>query len=534
MIRCMSDMGEVACRPSRKRALWFFVGLGAVGAGLAVVRAMYGGTVLDVRLGIGVLLALVGIVSLFAVSAEVTADADGLRFRKLLRRRSVAWGDVADLRVRLTHANNGRGREVRRVGLLLRDGRRVLLPLPQAVSGYASDFDAELDALRALHRAYGAPGSDHVPVVSHRTAGRGWAGSLVVSALLLALAGGTACVVPIIASYEQAWQSAAPCAAGTPARERSECRTTRPAVIVRTEANPPRQSSWLYFAENRPLRRLAVSRDAAEGFQPGARVELTVWRGEVREVAGEHYVWRDHVPTGGSVAVVAAAFALAAGYPGARVLLCLRGRRLPDDEVLPSALPFAGALAGTALWLLPLCYFHSTALTGSPVAIAWAVVGSLCTLGLFALAWRATRIRTPGAVGTAEGNAEETSGDEEVFLAACFLEHTDYNPYHFGTHIVVGGGPPAVTPHAGPGRFAAKRIPVERLTVKHMRRARGSDGDEIPSSWHIAELDDAGVPVRLAAAPADLTRLVRELAPAKPPTHKATTSEGAGGPALSH
>lgn len=104
---------------------------------------------------------------------------------------------------------------------------------------------------------------------------------------------------------------------------------------------------------------------------------------------------------------------------------------------------------------------------------------------------------------------------EEAFLAARFLEHTDYNPNSFGTHIVLGDGPPAVTPHPGPGRFAAKRIPAERLTVKDVRRVRGGDGDSVSSSWHIAELDDAGRPVRLAAAPADLTRIIRELGAAR-------------------
>ncbi|TLQ43580.1 hypothetical protein [Streptomyces marianii] len=41
--------------------------------------------------------------------------------------------------------------------------------------------------------------------------------------------------------------------------------------------------------------------------------------------------------------------------------------------------------------------------------------------------------------------------------------------------------------------------------------ARGGDGDTVPRSWHIAELDDAGRPVRLAAAPGDLTRIIRRL-----------------------
>ncbi|MFF3316723.1 PH domain-containing protein [Streptomyces sp. NPDC003035] len=370
-----------------------------------------------------------------------------------------------------------------------------------------------LAALRALHRRYGAPESSHLPVVPYRTAGRAWAGSLALCALLLAGAGAAAWFVPAVSAEERAWRSALPCAAGTPAAERAECLTTLPAVIARTEANRPKQKSHLYFADSRPLERLDVPMEAALGFEPGDHVELTWWRGTVREVAGERYVWRAHLPTAGSQAVIAAMCALAAGYPGARALLRLRGRRLPDDEVLPSALPYAGVLVGTALWLLPLCYLHPTTLLASPVAVTWAAVGSLATLGLLAWAWRATRVRTPGETEATEAPSGEEG--EAVFLAARFLEHADYNPYGFGTHIVLGGGPPAVTPHSGPGRFAAKRIPVERLAVKDVRRPRGSDGDTVPTSWHVAELDDGGRPVRLAAAPADLARIIRALGPVR-------------------
>ncbi|WP_405949383.1 hypothetical protein [Streptomyces prunicolor] len=102
--------------------------------------------------------------------------------------------------------------------------------------------------------------------------------------------------------------------------------------------------------------------------------------------------------------------------------------------------------------------------------------------------------------------------DGERFVSARFLEHTDYNPHGFGTHIALGDGPPAVTP--GPGRFGARRIPAERLTVRTVRRVRGDDGDDgdiVPSGWHIAELDDGGRVVRLAAAPDDLGVVLREL-----------------------
>ncbi|WP_208615924.1 PH domain-containing protein [Streptomyces cellostaticus] len=343
-------------------------------------------------------------------------------------------------------------------------------------------------------------------------AGRGRAGAarrtvlgVCVCVLLLACAGAAAWFVPDIASDERAWRAATPCAAVTPDSGREDCLTTVPAVIARTDPNPPKQDSWLYFTGSRPLARLAVSSEAAVDFEAGDHVRLTVWRGQVMKVTGEGHVWHEHVTTPGSLAVLAAVLALAGAYPGAQVALRLRyGRRLHGDEVPPSALPFAGVLVGTALWLLPLCYLHPTTLLSSPVPLTWAAAGSLLTLALFRQAWRATSIRTPGEPG-----APEQPDEGEVFLPARFLEPTDYNPHGFGTHILVGDGTLAVAP--GPGHFAAKRIPVERLTVRNVRRARGSDGDTVPRSWHIAELDDAGTPIRLSAAPADLTRILREL-----------------------
>jgi hypothetical protein len=525
----MTSAQEVICGPFRKRSLWFFVGLGAVGAGMAVTRLAYRGRLLDVWLIVGLLLALVGIASLHWVTAWVRGDAYGMLYRTLLRRRSVPWSAVADLRVR-RHAH--RYGTTLRVSVALRDGRKQLLPLLYGDLSHDEDFNAKLDALRALLSRHGAPESSHLPVISNSTAGYGsWAGPLALGALLLAFAGVIAAGVPSAASEERAWRSATPCAAETPAAEREgrgrepggECLRTLPAVIARTEANRSKQNSWLYLTESRPLERVGVPREVALEFQPGDSVELTFWRGGVVEVAGDRYVWRRHFSTAGAQAVAAAVIALTAGHPGALALLRLRGRRLPDDEVLPSALPFAAALAGTALWLLPLCYLHPTSLLTSPTAITWAAAGSSVTLGLMVWAWHATRVRTPGEVGAsgetgapgAPGGA--TAEGTEVFLPARFLEDTDYNPYGFGTHVVLGGGEPAVVPHPGPGRFAAKRIPVERLTVTGVRRARGEDGDTVSRSWHIAELDDAGRPVRLAAAPADLTRIIHELRRAKTP-----------------
>ncbi|MGW2900076.1 PH domain-containing protein [Streptomyces sp. NPDC001212] len=461
----MADVWNATCRPRWRRVLWFFV--------------------------------------------RVSADARGLRFRTLLRSRTVPWGDIAELRVHRKSARTPWAHEPRRVSLIPHYGRERLLPLPRSRSSDDPDFDTEVEALRALHRRYEATDPGKAPVVSYRTPRRGWVGLLVVCPVLLAFAAMAAGSVSGTASYEQAWKSATACTAGTPAAERDECLTTIPAVISRTEDNQSRRRpSWLYFTAGRPLERVDVSRDAALEFQAGDHVELTFWRGQVMKVVGKRYGWHANVPTAGGTAVFAAAFLLAAGYPAAHSLLSLLGRRLRDDGELPPALPFGGALVATALWLLPLCYLHPTTLFSSPVAITWMAVGSLVTLGLFAGAWHATC--APGAAAGTTGKSAARK-DEEEFLAARFLEDTDYNPRGFGTHIVLGGGPLAVAP--GPGRFAAKPIPVQRLTLKNVRRARGSD--PVDRHWDVAELDDAGTPVRLAAEPADLARILRELARAK-------------------
>lgn len=328
-------------------------------------------------------------------------------------------------------------------------------------------------------------------------------GQLVVCALLLACAGVAAWFVPAVTADERAWRAARPCAAGT---RGNDCLRTLPAVIERTDPHSPKQGGRLYFTDGRPLDRLWVSYDAAETFAAGDRVRLTVWRGQVMKVAGDRYVWHEHVPTGGSQAVIAAGCVLAAGWPGARLLLRARGRRRPKDEVQPSPLPFLVPLLGTAVWLFPLCYRHPVSLFGSPGTIAWWAVGTPVSVALSGWAWRATRIRTPG-----DSAAPELPTDGEVFLPARFLEDTDYNPHGFGTHIVLGADGPAVTPHSGPGRFAARRIPVGRLTVQRVRRPRGEEGDLVPHHWHIADLDDAGTPVRLAADPDDLALVLRVL-----------------------
>ncbi|MBC2900904.1 PH domain-containing protein [Streptomyces cupreus] len=498
----VNSAGEVIFRSRWRRALWVVVGITAAGVVLAALGLVLGGPV--PLAGVGVLCLGIGLPALRSATAEIRADARGLHIRTLLNRRGLPWQDIADLRLQLRTLP--RGGVTRRVVLAASDGHRRLLPLPAGHGTDDPDFDTELDALRTLHRRHGTPESDRLAVVTQRTAGgRGSAWSPVLCVLFLVGAGLAAWLVPHADANQREWQAAVPCTASTPTEDRRGCLTTIRAVVERTDDDGPKRGGRLYFADDRPLDRLRVSQEAAQEFEPGDQVELTVWRGEVMEVEGSRYTWREHVTVPGDLAAVSAGLALAAGCPAAQMLMRLRGRRLPDDEVLPSALPFAAVLVGTGMWLLPLCYLHPTTLFDSPTTLAWAAAGTAATLAMTAWAWRATRIRTQEETGAA---GPEEQG--EVFLPARFLESTDYNPHGFGTHIAVGGdGPPAVTP--GPGRFAARTIPARRITVKEVRRVRGADGDTVPRSWHIADLDDSGTPVRLAAAPADLARILRAL-----------------------
>jgi hypothetical protein len=135
---------------------------------------------------------------------------------------------------------------------------------------------------------------------------------------------------------------------------------------------------------------LSVSQGAAEGFHPGDEVELTIWRHQVRVVTGAHHTWHDHFVGTQSPAVFAALLVLSAGYPGAIAATRHRRRRLPVDVEPLSMRPFLAVIGGTALWLLPLCYFHPLDMLGSPASVTWLVAGLLATLVMAAAAWRAT------------------------------------------------------------------------------------------------------------------------------------------------
>lgn len=403
----MSGDREVVCRPLQPRALWLIVGLAPVGAALAAARLAYGNGPADKLFLVGVTAAVVGTLCLHPAGARVGADAYGLHSRTVLRRRHVPWQDIAELRVSV---QEGRGRQIRRLNVVLHSGHHWRLPLP--VGGnprYEVEFDAKLAAMRALHRRYGAAPAGGIPAVLPRVAepGRGVAKPLVWCVLLLVGAGVSAWFAPAVGSTNRAWKAAVSCTANTPAADRAECLSTVPAEIARTKVGGAKQRSWLYFAGGEPLHRLSVSQSGAKGFHPGDKVELTVWRHEVRTVTGAHHVWHDHFVGNQTPSVLAALLVLTAGFPGAEALRRRRGREVPAGKELPSARPFYGAIAVTALWLLPLCYFHPTSPFGSPAAIAWSAAGTLATLGLLTWARHATAVRPAEAGAESDGSPAE-------------------------------------------------------------------------------------------------------------------------------
>ncbi|MER6027333.1 PH domain-containing protein [Streptomyces sp. NPDC001851] len=393
------NSSDILCRSPWKHGVRWSVVIGAgggllTGGGLGCAGVLPD-TVPLVLATIGLCLVGAAVWSLYLATGWARADAYGLHTWTLLRRRSVPWQEVADLLVRVQTLP--RGGENRRVMVALRGGRRLLLPQPSSAAYGKPAFAERLAALRRMHRRYGTPESTRVRHVTGKSVGSGWVARLCACLLLLAAAGTAAWFVPAATAYERAWEKAAPCPAGTSDARAYDCLSTLPAVVSRTDPRGPKQTSWLYFAHGTPTGRLGVSDDAARAFRAGDRVQLTVWHREVMEVAGKRYDWHEHVVTGGSVAVATAVLSLAAGYPAAQVLLRLRGRRhrRPDDEVLPSVLPFAGALAGTAAWLLPLCYLHPTDMAGATGPVTRLALGSLFSVALFALAWRATRFPAP-------------------------------------------------------------------------------------------------------------------------------------------
>ncbi|MDF6019360.1 hypothetical protein [Streptomyces sp. JH34] len=110
----MTDTPDLILNPRNRRALWCSVALGAAGTGLAAIRLAYVAGFPDPAAAVGLLLAVLGLVCLYAATARVSAGVHGLRSWTLLRRRSMPWSDVADLR---TYIQYGRNQEIHRVSV---------------------------------------------------------------------------------------------------------------------------------------------------------------------------------------------------------------------------------------------------------------------------------------------------------------------------------------------------------------------------------------------------------------------------------
>ncbi|MFE5143096.1 hypothetical protein ACFRDV_36535 [Streptomyces fagopyri] len=304
---------------------------------------------------------------------------------------------------------------------------------------------------------------------------------------------------------DREWRAATPCPAAAPVDVRADCVTTLPAVIERTMAKLDRshRDDWLYFSGGRPVDRLNVSYDTAAAFESGDHVTLTWWRGGLMKVAGERHTANEDVPRPGDIAGGVVFCVLAGGALAVFALVRRRrdGRPVAAGEPTPPSVSgFLTPLAVAALWAVPLAGVRP----GRAVALPVAAAGLLVVLVLLARAWRDSG-RTPplGPRPLPEG--------EDVILPARFLRDRPVDPDLLGTHIALGAGPMAVLSHGGPGRFGAEEIPVGRFTVGGLRRPKRLTERGVPAHWYVAELLDAGAPVRLAAAPADLLLLVQEL-----------------------
>ncbi|MGY0024843.1 hypothetical protein [Streptomyces sp. cg35] len=335
---------------------------------------------------------------------------------------------------------------------------------------------------------------------------RGFGWLLLVAVVLAAAAGAVATKVSGTVAEERAWKAAGPCRAGAPFAESAGCRFREPAVVGRTVVGHSRSGgdSWLYFRDGKPFGRLNVSSDDAAAFQPGQRVELVYWQRKVRQVTGAGHTADLAVPDGGEVAAAVVALGCAGAGVAAVAALRFRFRRRPHDEVRPSPVGFVVLAVLSAAWLIPLSYFRPTTLWQEPALyVGLVVTGALCVP-----IWRAARLWAPADFGAAPPPPD----DREVFVRAAFLDDTAYNPDGFGTHLVLGGGQPAaVVPHGGPGRFAARDVPVGQLRLTEIRRVRAGDGETVSRGWYVAVFTDGadGSEVRLGAEPRQLALVLR-------------------------
>ncbi|WP_419995687.1 PH domain-containing protein [Streptomyces boninensis] len=522
----MSGDGELLLSVSRR--FWYGVvvcALLALPAAWATVHVARRGEQPDPALALPGTLAvsfvIVAVVFVCTLRRRVEAGPYGLRIRRFRRWRHLEWDEVA--RFGVIVKRRAKGPDSCRVGVELRDGGRLLLPLPYENAPAPPRFHEQLERLRELQLRYSAaepvpefPAFGTSPAEPPRD--RLLYARLVplVLCLIAGIGGGYVAVAGVGPEERSArdWAAARPCPEMPgPDDAGRDCRTVGRGVVKEVHVDrPSRRSddSWISFKDETPLPKADVEHDTALELRPGDRVELTWWRGRLMTVAGAGRTFKEYEPAPRVVAVlVTVVVPIAAGF----LVFWLGRRRRHGQAVKPgergdaSGMAFLVPVLATGAWTIALAAIRP----GADVA-RWVAIGcGLGTLALLVAAWRQTgeRGRTGPRV-LPEG--------EDVYVPAMILGPVPYAGHFGGSWIVVGGGPMALVP-AKSSRFGAIPVPAGRLTVQDVRRPL-ADEEGVPSAWHVADLLDGDTHVRLTAAPDDLAALLgrlRHLGPAGPP-----------------
>ncbi|MFE0103563.1 PH domain-containing protein [Streptomyces sp. NPDC059009] len=461
---------------------------------------------------------LIGVVCATYLRRRMYVGPDGLRMRTLWRWRRLGWDRI--VRFGAVERRYSRGSSIR-MAAELTDGRLVPLPLP-IDSTRSAAFERDEARLQALHARHAPSTPD--PALPHFGARpEESARTRLVHTRLVPLLLATVAIVPsaYVAVYgvpfeeraERTWRQAQLCPEMPgPDDVGRDCKTVATGVIARKHSELKRGSSdnWLEFVDDIPVHHLEVEYDTASPAAPGDRVTLTWWRGQLMSVSGPGYTNNEGMPEPKALSVVVTLVLPA--LAGATLISLARRRKHgqpvgPDASLTPTGLPFLLPLGFTWVWSVTLAAVRPADAIALPAAACCAAG----TLALTGVAWWATGRRLPS-------RPRPVPAGEDVFIKARFLDSTPYNPNLLGTHVVLGAGPMAVVPHAGPGRFGAHAIPLERLRVQGMRRPLPTE--EVSSTWYVADLQDTqdeNTRVRLAAAPADLHLLIARLGPADVP-----------------
>ncbi|MER5864241.1 PH domain-containing protein [Kitasatospora sp. NPDC002040] len=118
-------MNELIFRAEQRGLMWCFLACGPVGGLLLADHWSLGPGASRLAL-VAWVLSLMGVGAVMALTASVRADRDGIRSWNLIRRRTLRWDEVADLR--MCRRFNPRGEDHLLVEVVRQDGGTVRLP----------------------------------------------------------------------------------------------------------------------------------------------------------------------------------------------------------------------------------------------------------------------------------------------------------------------------------------------------------------------------------------------------------------------